>query len=185
MIISFSVIGFFSLVFYRYASARLKRRFLLAKIERRRTRRDSEASMQSGDGSLDWEAITEAMIQRTGKTVLRADLQTVWKYIAYGKRRTRPTDEDAEQVTYSDDEQPFYQPFSAVKRHKVHATAQLQKIEAAKKGSTAAASTAAVYQSQQVLAPTVSEAMRVDQLCKQIQVKGSFICDKLFLTALP
>jgi hypothetical protein len=51
MIISFSVIGFFSLVFYRYASARLKRRFLLAKIERRRTRRDSEASMQSGERS--------------------------------------------------------------------------------------------------------------------------------------
>jgi hypothetical protein len=132
-----------------------------------------QASKPTGNGSLDWEAITAAMIQRTGKTVLRADLQTVWKYIAYGKRRTRPTDEDAEQVTYSDDEQPFYQPFSAVKRHKVHATAQLQKTEAAKKGSTAAASTAAVYQSQQVLAPTVSEAMRVDQLCKQIQVKGS------------
>jgi hypothetical protein len=51
MIIAFSIIGFFSLITYRYASARLKRRFLLAKIERRRTRRDSEASMQSGERS--------------------------------------------------------------------------------------------------------------------------------------
>ena len=51
LIVSLSIIGFFALITYRYASARLKRRFLLAKIERRRTRRDSEASMQSGERS--------------------------------------------------------------------------------------------------------------------------------------
>lgn len=51
LIISFAVIGLVLIVVYRYASVRLKRRFLLAKIERRRTRRDSEASMQSGERS--------------------------------------------------------------------------------------------------------------------------------------
>ncbi|KAJ1436904.1 hypothetical protein B484DRAFT_416698 [Ochromonadaceae sp. CCMP2298] len=50
-IVAFSVVGFFVLIVYRFASVRIKRRFLLAKIERRRTRRDSEASMQSGDGN--------------------------------------------------------------------------------------------------------------------------------------
>lgn len=51
LIISLAVIGMVVIVVYRYASVRLKRRFLLAKIERRRTRRDSEASMQSGERS--------------------------------------------------------------------------------------------------------------------------------------
>jgi hypothetical protein len=45
LIIAFSVCGFLILVFYRFASARLRRRFLLAKIERRRQRRSSEESL--------------------------------------------------------------------------------------------------------------------------------------------
>lgn len=49
LIIVFSIFGFVAIIFYRYASVRLKRRFLLAKIERRRTRRDSEQSGQSGE----------------------------------------------------------------------------------------------------------------------------------------
>lgn len=51
LIIVFSVLGFLFLVGYHYLSARIKRQFLLAKIERRRTRRDSEASQQSGERS--------------------------------------------------------------------------------------------------------------------------------------
>jgi hypothetical protein len=51
LIVTFAVLGFFVLVFYRYASVRIKRKFLLAKIERRKTRRDSEASMQSAERS--------------------------------------------------------------------------------------------------------------------------------------
>eukprot|EP00598_Pedospumella_elongata_P012679 CAMPEP_0185006192 /NCGR_PEP_ID=MMETSP1098-20130426/83933_1 /TAXON_ID=89044 /ORGANISM="Spumella elongata, Strain CCAP 955/1" /LENGTH=2045 /DNA_ID=CAMNT_0027534327 /DNA_START=353 /DNA_END=6490 /DNA_ORIENTATION=+ len=51
LIIVLSVLGFLGIILYDTASRRLKRRFLLAKIERRRTRRDSEASMQSGERS--------------------------------------------------------------------------------------------------------------------------------------
>jgi len=51
LIVSFTCVGFVLILVYRYASVRIKRRFLLAKIERRRTRRDSEASMQSGERS--------------------------------------------------------------------------------------------------------------------------------------
>lgn len=55
LIVIFSVLGFIVLVSYRYVSVRIKRRFLLAKIERRRSRRDSEASansLQSGNNSI-------------------------------------------------------------------------------------------------------------------------------------
>lgn len=122
------------------------------------------------DGRLDWDEITSKMVERTGKPVLRSDLQTVWKYIAYGKRRMR--DGDGESVTYSDGEEPFYQPFSAVKRHKVHATTQLQqKSEVSKKGAAQAAPTPP-YGSQHVLASTVLDAMKTNLLCKQIQVSA-------------
>lgn len=49
LIVSFSVCGFIALVLYRYASVRLRRRFLLAKIERRRSKRSSADSLLSGD----------------------------------------------------------------------------------------------------------------------------------------
>lgn len=53
LIIGFSVFGFFAIIFYRFASVRLKRRFLLAKIERRKTRRSSEESLLSaGSGGF-------------------------------------------------------------------------------------------------------------------------------------
>ena len=48
LIVSFTVLGFFGFIFYRYASARLRRKFLLAKIERRKTKRSSEESLLSG-----------------------------------------------------------------------------------------------------------------------------------------
>eukprot|EP00981_Chlorochromonas_danica_P005114 scaffold1035_cov192-Ochromonas_danica.AAC.9 len=53
LIIAFSVVGFFGIIFYRFASVRLRRKFLLAKIERRRTKRSSEESMLSaGSGKF-------------------------------------------------------------------------------------------------------------------------------------
>eukprot|EP01038_Epipyxis_sp_PR26KG_P004469 gene4469-6320_t len=53
LIISFSVCGFVALIFYRFVSARLKRRFLLAKIERRRSKRSSEESItKAGPGAF-------------------------------------------------------------------------------------------------------------------------------------
>lgn len=52
-IIVFSVLGFFAIIAYRYAYERVKRRFLLAKIERRRSKRSSEESILSaGSGAF-------------------------------------------------------------------------------------------------------------------------------------
>jgi hypothetical protein len=51
LIVTFTVLGFFAFLLYRYASVRLKRKFLLAKIERRKTKRSSEESLLSaGNG---------------------------------------------------------------------------------------------------------------------------------------
>lgn len=47
LIVAFTLLGFFGFIFYRYASVRLKRKFLLAKIERRKTKRSSEESLLS------------------------------------------------------------------------------------------------------------------------------------------
>lgn len=53
LIVGFSVVGFFAILFYRFASVRIKRRFLLAKIERRKTKRSSEESLMSaGSGGF-------------------------------------------------------------------------------------------------------------------------------------
>lgn len=52
LMISFSIFGFFAIIFYRFASVRLRRKFLLAKIERRRTKRSSEESMLSASGNF-------------------------------------------------------------------------------------------------------------------------------------
>ena len=53
LIITFSVLGFFAIVAYRYAYERVKRRFLLAKIERRRSKRSSEESLlTAGSGAF-------------------------------------------------------------------------------------------------------------------------------------
>lgn len=77
---------------------------------------DETASM--GDGKLDWQAISIKMRDRSGKPVSKLDLQTVWRYIAYGKHfSSNGIEEDS---TYSEDEDPFLQPFSAVKRHKIY-----------------------------------------------------------------
>jgi len=73
------------------------------------------------DGKLDWDGIASIMSSRTGKTVVKGDLQTVWKFIAYGKHFVRPAQEESN--TYSDDEDPYYQPFTAVKRNKIYLTA--------------------------------------------------------------
>jgi hypothetical protein len=52
-IVVFSILGFFTIIAYRYASARIKRQFLLAKIERRRSKRSSEESLLSaGSGAF-------------------------------------------------------------------------------------------------------------------------------------
>lgn len=47
LVIALSILGFLIIVGYRFAAVRLKRRFLMAKIERRRTKRSSEESMLS------------------------------------------------------------------------------------------------------------------------------------------
>lgn len=120
----------------------------------------------NNDGRLDWDAITLKMVDKTGKPVQRSDLQTVWKYIAYGKRKIRP-EGNGEAITYSDDEEPFHQPFSAVKRHKTHTAIQLQKMEAIKKGGTLSPELIA---QRHILASTIPEAMRSDLLCRKIQV---------------
>lgn len=53
LIIGFSVFGFVAILFYRFASVRIKRRLLLAKIERRKTKRSSEESLLSaGSGGF-------------------------------------------------------------------------------------------------------------------------------------
>jgi len=53
LIIVFSVLGFFGIVAYRYAYERVKRSFLLAKIERRRSKRSSEESLlTAGSGAF-------------------------------------------------------------------------------------------------------------------------------------
>jgi hypothetical protein len=51
LIVGFSLLGFFLIVFYRFASVRLRRKFLLAKIERRKTKRSSEESMLTAGSS--------------------------------------------------------------------------------------------------------------------------------------
>ena len=64
-IILFSCLGFLAIVSYRYVSARVKRRFLLAKIERRRSRRDSEASansINSGTNSIRNSSVNKSSI---------------------------------------------------------------------------------------------------------------------------
>ena len=64
-IILFSCLGFIAIVSYRYVSARVKRRFLLAKIERRRSRRDSEASansINSGNNSIRNSSVNKSSI---------------------------------------------------------------------------------------------------------------------------
>lgn len=48
LLIGFSIFGFFLIIFYRVASQRLRRKFLLAKIERRKTKRSSEDSLSMG-----------------------------------------------------------------------------------------------------------------------------------------
>ncbi|RYH31100.1 hypothetical protein EON65_03370 [archaeon] len=53
VMIGFSIFAFFAIIFYRFASVRLRRKFLLAKIERRRTKRSSEESLLSkGSGNF-------------------------------------------------------------------------------------------------------------------------------------
>ena len=53
LIIVFAVVAFFVIVGYRYVSVRVRRRFLLAKIERRRSKRSSEESLLSaGSGAF-------------------------------------------------------------------------------------------------------------------------------------
>ena len=69
------------------------------------------------DGRLDWDEIAAYMSNRTGKAVNKGDLQTVWKFIAYGKHFDRSAPEQS--ITYSDDEDAYYQPFTAVKRNKI------------------------------------------------------------------
>eukprot|EP01032_Pedospumella_encystans_P017663 gene17663-20118_t len=69
------------------------------------------------DGRLDWDEIAVYMSNRTGKAVNKGDLQTVWKFIAYGKHFDRSAPEQS--ITYSDDEDAYYQPFTAVKRNKI------------------------------------------------------------------
>lgn len=71
------------------------------------------------DGRLDWDEIAVLMSSRTGKAVNKGDLQTVWKFIAYGKHFDRSAPEQP--ITYSDDEDPYFQPFTAVKRSKIFA----------------------------------------------------------------
>lgn len=77
-----------------------------------------DETASTGDGKLDWQAISQKMTNRSGKPVSKLDLQTVWRYIAYGKHFGSKGKE--EESTYSDDEEPFLQPFSAVKRHKIY-----------------------------------------------------------------
>lgn len=78
-----------------------------------------DETASTGDGKLDWAAISLKMVDRTGKAVSKLDLQTVWRYIAYGKH-FRSNGQEEEEATYSEDEEPFLQPFSAVKRHKIY-----------------------------------------------------------------
>ena len=76
-------------------------------------------TMETGNGSLDWNEISEKMSLRTGKAISKMDLQTVWKYIAYGKHNQNRS-EDIDSETFSDNEDPFYQPLSAIKRHSLY-----------------------------------------------------------------
>ena len=50
LMIGFTVFGVFLIIFYYIASTRLRRKFLLAKIERRKTKRSSEDSLSIGGG---------------------------------------------------------------------------------------------------------------------------------------
>lgn len=117
-----------------------------------------------GDRGLDWDAITAKMVLRTGKPVQKADLRTVWKYIAYG-RHWIAGEQPVESISYSDDEEPFHQPFSAVKRHKAHITKIMQRQEAIKKGIPAAP-----INTRHILQSTLPDDMRVEVVNKRVKV---------------
>jgi hypothetical protein len=69
LIIGFTIFGVFLLVFYRIASVRLKKKFLLAKIERRKTKRSSEDSGSlSGSASFNGPPSFSAKTSRSSFT---------------------------------------------------------------------------------------------------------------------
>jgi hypothetical protein len=69
LIIGFTIFGVFLIVFYRIASVRLKKKFLLAKIERRKTKRSSEDSGSlSGSASFNGPPSFSAKTSRSSFT---------------------------------------------------------------------------------------------------------------------
>jgi hypothetical protein len=80
-----------------------------------------QAENLSSEGRLNWSEVAKKMSIRCGRDVSKSDIRTVWKFIAYGKNVSfsSSTNQD-ENETFSDDEMPFYQPLSAVKRFSIY-----------------------------------------------------------------
>jgi hypothetical protein len=114
------------------------------------------------DGKLNWEEIARLMSLRTGNVVLKSDLQTVWKFIAYGKHLSKPVPEESE--TYSDNEDPYYQPFTAVKRNRMYLTQQSQLTQEARDQIP--------LSSKKYLPNSVPNVLSVQALCKDIKVRA-------------
>ena len=134
-----------------------------------------------GDGGLNWNTITEKMRLRTGKPVSATDLKTIWKFIAYGKHVAKqeegPTEGDS--ITYSDDEEPYFQPFSAIKRNK-----NAQKLENDKKNvkeTTNPSSPTTPPHQRQYLLSTLPPELKASSLSRSIQVRVLLYCN-LFIS---
>jgi hypothetical protein len=86
----------------------------------------------------------------------KSELQIVWKYIAYGRKPSNLEDT----ICDSDGEEPFNQPFSAVKRFRTFTTAQNSKP---KDGAPTA-------QEHHCLSSTIPSAMKAEVLGRNIKV---------------